>query len=183
MNNEEIKLQTPLQAWISLFALMGIDETLKTNPNISLEAYIEQQKKKTNIWANNPDAPIYGNIGTVMMMSYIFLLVPKEILKDKKMIIESLEINSLLSKMKIIKNEKLKNLDETENIIRHIRNSIAHTHFELLENGTIIKFIDKSDRKINFDGRIKINDFKEFVQAYFKEYFQKVLPILTKSKC
>ena len=168
---KDLKVQMPTQAWITQFAIKDIDEALRINPNISLKEYIDVQKKKTNIWMENPDFHI-DNLGSLFMMAYTFLVVPKESIERYKLTVTSQGIDSLLGRITIKYNSKKHGLSESENIIRHIRNSISHANFDIeLVNESII-FIDKFNKDITFQGEIKITDFKSFLSEYFKEYYK-----------
>lgn len=169
-NEKDLKIQVPTQAWLTMNIVMGMDSALKQNSEISLKDYVEQQKLKTNVWEDNPSMHIY-NLGTVMMMSYAFLVVPKESIEQNKIDVSSKEIKNILNKMKITENKELENIEKNQNIIRHIRNSIAHANFKIIPEDDEIIFIDKNRGKKTFEGSIKINDFVSFLSNYFKSYY------------
>jgi hypothetical protein len=169
-SEQDLKVQVPSQAWITSFAVMDIDEALGKNPNISLKEYIDGQKAKTNIWAENPNFSIY-NLGSLFMMAYAFLVVPKESIEKYQFDMASDKID-ILKKIEIRVNNKQNGLSESENTIRHIRNSIAHASFDIIPDKGSIIFIDKFHGNITFDGEMGIDDFKSLIVEYYKMYYQ-----------
>lgn len=170
-SEKDLKVQMSTQAWITSFAIMDIDEALSKNPNMSLKEYIDGQTEKTNIWAKNPDFQIY-NLGTLFMMAYAFLVVPKESIEKYNLNVSSSIIEALLDKIKITNNREKDGLSKHENIIRHIRNSLAHANFDYDPVKGNVIFIDKLNKEITFNGEMKINDFKSFLSEYFKTFYQ-----------
>lgn len=169
---KSLEIQVPTQAWISIFTLMDIDSTLIKCPEIKLKEYIEKQKEKTNVWSNNPTAPVY-NIGTFLMMAYAFLVIPKEVIKknNSPLISTSSVIADVLYRMEIRCNKENNKLTREENIIRHIRNSITHVYFELKDEGKAILLKDFDRESKTFEGEISVLDFKKLIQEYFKAYY------------
>lgn len=177
-----LKIQIPTQAWASIFAIMDIDNTLNQKPNITLEEYIKQQKKKTNIWGiNNPEMPIF-NIGTVAMMSYAFLVLPKEVINYNEFTDEDQnKMNSILKKIDVRTNNLIKKFSVEENIIRHIRNSVAHVNYELNPELETIVFKDFETYKkenLTFEGEIRIEIYINLIQEYFKIFYRTYLESL-----
>ncbi|MBU3204975.1 HEPN family nuclease [Clostridium algidicarnis] len=150
---------------------MDIDKILKRNPNITLREYVDGQKQKTNVWKENSGFPIY-NLGSLLMMAYAFLVIPKESIEKYGLKVYSPTIESLLSKITIIENKKQNGLIEGENIIRHIRNSISHANFHMISETEKLLFIDEHYGKITFQGEMKINDFKSLISEYYKTYYE-----------
>jgi len=172
---KSLDIQVPTQAWVSIFALMDIDKVLKITPEIKLKDYIELQKKKTNLWSNNHDIPIY-NVGTIAMMAYVFLVVPKEANKKLNLHLEDAsEIKNILNQMDIKFNEKYKGLSKESNIMRHIRNSIAHVNYKLENNGSVFLIEDYKYNKKTFEGEISVFNFGKLIQKYFKIYYKEYL--------
>lgn len=172
MKETDLKIQIPAQAWASMIIMMDIDKCLIENPNISLSEYVTQQKTKTNVWLENSDFHIY-NHGTLFMVAYAFLVIPKESIEKLKIEVMNDKIIELLSKMNITTNVPQANLSEHSNIIRHLRNSISHVDYEIVYDR--IFFIDKKNSKETFNGNININDFKNLLQFYYKEYYLKYI--------
>lgn len=172
---KDLEIQIPTQAWVSIFAIMDIDSTLKTDPDITLTAYLERQKNKTNIWTNNPNIPIY-NIGTLAMMSYVLLVLPKEVIEYEDLSKEDKQvIKRLLDKFNIKSSILAQNLSNEENILRHIRNAIAHVNYELNEDGDKLIFLDYNKNNKTFEGEISVLNYQQLIQNYFKIYYKKYL--------
>lgn len=167
---KDARVQVPTQAWVTAVAIMNIDETLQNTPNISLREYIDIQKEKTNVWTNNPDISIY-NDGFLFMMAYAFLVVPKESIARLNLNISCSSIDIILQKMTIRKNKKQHDLGESENIIRHIRNSISHADFNI-DDERNITFIDQHQGEVTFNGEMGINEFKSLIAEYFNIFYK-----------
>lgn len=173
---KDMKVQIPGQAWITTQIVMGLDTALEETPNITLKEYVDGQKKKTNIWDENPNFPIY-NWGYLLMMAYAFLIVPKESTGKSTWQISSINIENSLKKMTIRKNKKTSGLSDSENLINHMRNSISHANFEIvIKESNIIIFKDyygKKEENCTFDGDMDINDFRAFLVVYYKDHYSK----------
>lgn len=167
---EDPRIQIPMQAWLTSNIFMDIDLTLKLKPGISLQEYVAGQKTKTNIWKENPEFPIY-NLGSLLMMAYAFLVIPKESIEKYKLNVSSPEIDGYLSNIKIEINENKKCLGSSENVIRHLRNSIAHARFDVVPNFKLL-FIDQLNGTCTFKGEMEINDFKALISEYYKTYYK-----------
>lgn len=180
MNNieKDLKVQIPSQAWITSLAIMDMDDVLKKTPDMTLKEYIDGQIKKTNIWADNPECPIY-NVGTLFMMAYVFLVVPKESIEKYGLTVSSDEIEKYLNNITIRINEEKQQLERNENIIRHLRNAISHANIDIVSENDGLHFVDKIGTSTTFDGEMKINDFKallvEFYKTYYKCYHEKFI--------
>jgi len=170
-NEKDVKIQIPAQAWLSTNIIMDVDNALKSNPEILLKEYVEKQKIKTNLWNENKEMPVY-NLGTLFMMAYAFLVIPKESIEEKRIEISSPEIKNILEKMDIVLSKNKQKLEYNSNIIRHIRNSIAHVNFDIISEDDKIIFLDEYRGVKTFNGSIKINDFRAFLSSYFKAYYQ-----------
>ena len=169
MSADDPRIQIPTQAWLTSNIFVDIDLTLKSNPSMSLQEYVSGQKTKTNIFKENPEFPIY-NLGSLLMMAYAFLVIPKESIEKYKLNVSSPEIDGYLSKIKIEINENKNCLGRSENIIRHIRNSVAHARFDMFPNDKLL-FIDELNGTFTFKGEMEINDFKALISAYFGTYY------------
>jgi len=169
---KDLKVQIPTQAWITSFAVKDMDEALRRNPKISLEEYIEGQKGKTNIWKDHNAAFPICNLGSLLMMAYAFLVIPKESMERDCIRVSSPEINKLLNTMTIKENEINKGLDESESIIRHIRNSLSHARFDVTSEDELSFFDKDRQDRVTFDGKMKISDFKSLLSEYFKTFYE-----------
>ena len=168
---KDMRAQMPLQSWLTSQIIMDIDTTLNINPNISLKEYIDGQKKKTNVWNENSDFPIY-NIGYLFMMAYAFLVVPKESIEKYGLNVFSAKIEKYLDTMTIRTNRGQRNLGKIENIIRHIRNAISHANIDIVPEHNKLIFVDEYQDKTTFDGDMEINKFKAFLVEYYKTYYE-----------
>jgi len=167
---KKTRIQISAQAWITTLAVMGIDKTLLNDADISLKKYICGQKENDTIWLKNSSFTVY-NYGYLLMMAYAFLVIPKETIEEYGWKISSLEMDCILKKITITVNNEQNNLSQSENIIRHIRNSISHADFSIIPDKEKITLIDKYKNTVTFCGEIKIDDFKDLISLYFKEYY------------
>lgn len=109
------------------------------------------------------------NTGVILMASYMYIVLPKESIFNK------LSINNINTDKFYIKMGS----NNSEKIIRSVRNALAHGNVLVSENGKSFVFKDRknSESPFHFSAEINFADFAEFISNYYfilkKQFFLK----------
>jgi len=184
--------QIPAQSFVTTQVLKKFDEEIKVTPNKSIRQYYEEQRKNCNVLSMIPNFPVI-NSGYAMMLAYAMIVVPYqavEKLEEHNQEVEKLEKHNIkydfselnLASLLII-DKKYQGYSNYE-IIRHIRNSIAHVRYEIKikENKFIFKDCKGGDeKKENFKAVATQKELLAIISEFYNYYQKKILPDFKKT--
>ena len=159
--------EIPQWSWYNGQFLFQFDEQLKKNPNQTISDFF------SNFLTNQglQDLNVYHTInqGTVILLMYGLLVIPREIWEKNNTNFLFTTRNNFS-----LKQPTNKNLD-TLNFLRLLRNSLSHANFSIDTTNAILTFWNiQNNGKINFKVEITYGDLGEFLSEVGKYYVNEV---------
>lgn len=164
-------------SWYTTRFLGIIEEARRSRTDKSIKElekqYLEQLKKERSI--KNKEFPLI-NPGYLMMLAYALLVLPKEIMKKKKLSANDFSFNTInLFKFIVPKNYNSKTHNK---FLVKMRNAVSHGHFKLEADqnsgSSLFTFWDEYNGKENFRVTITNEGFFQFLDEVGKYYSNKV---------
>ena len=166
---EQSLIQVPGQSYMTTIILKDIDKYIKISPHMTIKDYYIKQLTKSSLFKENTDFPIVNN-GYIMMLSYAIVVVPYQFLKKNRV-----NFDNLQSLEYFILDSNYVNMAK-EDIINHLRNSIAHVRYSIIKSGEgdFFEFKDKYNENSseNFKAKIAAIDYPKFLDEFFKNYYK-----------
>jgi hypothetical protein len=168
MNNSREEI--PQWTWYNGQFLFKFDEQLNRNPNKTIGEFFNDFLESQNM--KGEDFYHTKNQGTVILLMYGLLVVPREIWEKTQTSFVFATRNNFVVKIQPDESEL-----DTLNFLRLLRNSLSHANFEIdITNATLTFWNnpDKNDIKRNFEVTINYNSLGEFLTEIGKYYINEV---------
>jgi hypothetical protein len=157
----------PLWTWYNGQFLFLFDEQLKKNPNQTISQFFTIFLTSQGL--QNQSFYHTKNQGTVILLLYGLLVIPKEIWE------KDYTNFSFSTRQKFILNPPTVNNLDTFNFLRLFRNSLAHANFHIDIQTTRLTFWNnQKDGTRNFEVEIYLADLAEFTAEVGKYYINVV---------
>jgi len=162
----ESRQEIPLWTWYNGQFLFQFQEHVEKNSDKTISQFFEEFKKNQNI--ESPDFYQTKNQGTVILLMYGLMVIPKEIWEKKTTEFEFLTRKKF--EINISPNDNLDTLD----FLRLMRNSLSHANFSIDIPNSKFKFWNNKDAVKNFEVEINFGDLGEFIAEVGKYYINVV---------
>jgi len=158
--------EIPQWTWYNGQFLFQFDEQLKQNPNKTISEFFQDFLKDQNL----QDANIYHtkNQGTVILLMYGLLVIPKEIWEKTNTNFQ------FTTRNKFQLNPPTDNNLDTLNFLRLLRNSLSHANFSIDVHTARLSFWNNNNGRKNFEVEIVYGDLGEFLAEVGKYYINEV---------
>jgi len=158
--------EIPQWTWYNGQFLFQFDQQLKQNPNKTISEFFQDFLKDQNL----QDVNIYHtkNQGTVILLMYGLLVIPKEIWEKTSTRFLFTTRNKFT-----LKPPTDNNLD-TLNFLRLLRNSLSHANFSIDVANARLTFWNNNNGTRNFEVEIGYGDLGEFLSEVGKYYINEV---------
>lgn len=160
--------EIPVWTWFNGQLLFQFDEQLRQNPTQSISQFftdflISQGIENHNFYHTK-------NQGTVILLMYGLLVVPKEIWEK-----DGTEFR-FITRDKFLVNIPTDDHLDTSNFLRRLRNSLSHANFSIDVSQARVTFWDNrlKDGKRNFEVEIAWEDLGKFLAEVGKYYVNEV---------
>ncbi|WP_075591565.1 HEPN family nuclease [Labilibacter marinus] len=160
--------EIPVWTWYNGQFLFQFDEQLKTNPDMTISEFFS--KFQTNQGIQDLNFYHTKNQGTVILLMYGLMVIPKEIW----------EMTSTKFAFTTRKNFTINLPANTEDIdtlkfLRLLRNSLAHANFSIdVSNARLTFWNNNKNGNKNFEVEISYSDLGEFTAEVGKYYVNEV---------
>lgn len=159
--------EIPTWTWYNGQFMFQFDEQLKKNPKLTISEFFKNFLESQGL----QDSNIYHtkNQGTMILLMYGLLVISKEIWEKDSTNFE------FKTRTKFSPNKLPKNNPDTLNFLRLLRNSLAHSNFDIDIQNQRFKFwnLQKKGTK-NFEVEIEYGDLGEFLAEVGKYYINEV---------
>jgi len=157
--------EIPQWTWYNGQFLFQFDEQLKKNPDMKISDFfsdflLSQGLENLNIYHTK-------NQGTIILLLYGLLVIPKEIWERD----DTNFLFTTKNKFNVILSPN--NLD-TLNFLRLLRNSIAHANFSIDTSTAELTFWNINRNNKTFEVKISYGDLGEFISEIGKYYLNEV---------
>lgn len=159
--------EIPQWTWYNGQFLFQFDEELKTNPNQTISEFFSNFL--TSQGMQNQNFYHTKNQGTVILLMYGLLVIPKEIWEKSTTNFQFMTRNKFEVKTPTIDG----NLD-TLNFLRLLRNSLSHANFSIDVLNGRLTFWNNNNGTKNFEAVISYGDLGEFLAEVGKYYVNEV---------
>jgi len=158
--------EIPQWTWYNGQFLFQFDEQLKQNPNKSIQDFFNDFLKSQGL----ENLSIYNtkNQGTVILLGYGLLVIPKEIWEKST---TNFQFNTR-TKFKVTMSTDT-NID-TLKFLRLLRNSLSHANFSIETTTAMLTFWNMYNETKNFEVQISYGDWGMFLSEVGKYYINEV---------
>jgi hypothetical protein len=158
--------EIPQWIWYNGQLMFMFDEALRINPEMSIGTFMKKFLSQHDMLEEG----FYHtkNQGTIMMLLYGLLVLPKEIWEKK----ETLFPFESRSKFHVV-SEHAGEI-ETLDFLRYMRNAVSHSHFKINVESSIFTFWNESKGIMNFEVEIHYSDIGKFIEEVGKYYINDV---------
>jgi hypothetical protein len=158
--------EIPQWTWYNGQFLFQFDEQLKQNPNKTISQFFQEYLEDQSL----NDANIYHtkNQGTVIVLMYGLLVIPKEIWEKNNTRFPFTTRNKFITELPTDDN-----MDNAE-FLRHLRNALSHANFTIDVENARLTFWDERSGKTNFKVEVGYGDLGDFLSEVGKYYINEV---------
>ena len=166
---QDIRKQVPHWVWLTAQFLWQTEQSLEQNPNQPIGNVYDSFLKSQNI--PNADWFTLKNVGTVLMLLYGLIVLPKEIWGAE--VLDKFFPFTTRKEFKIIKPQR----DLTNGqLIKYLRNAVSHANFAIYTNVDQCIFwnVDRKGQK-NFEGIVSWQGISRFLTEVGTYYINNVI--------
>jgi hypothetical protein len=158
--------EIPLWTWYNGQFLFQFDKQLRNNPNITILEFFTNFLEDQNI--QNYNFYHTKNQGTVLLLMYGLIVIPKEIW-------EKTSTNFMFAtRNKFVFVPPTDNSIGTLNFLRLLRNSLSHANFSIDTENAKLRFWNNNNTVRNFEVEISFSNLGEFIEEIGKYYINEV---------